>query len=413
MKHHVSQFVLSCDACQKNKTVHKKPLGQPTMVDVPNEPWEHISIDFCGPFPKTKNGHDYVCAIVCNLIRAVILLPCKKEISALDTAKLFVQKVLPRVGLPKIITSDRGPQFVSNFWGHVWAALGTKVALTAPFHPQSNSLIERQNKTFIESLRAFVNARQNDWDEHLVIYEFAFNNSVNDSTGETPFFLNHGRHPTLPALVNHPNQSSVATDFVNNLKTSIIEARDHVIRSRAARADERVTDLTPHTFQVGDKVLLSTANYNLKLPSQKLAPRFIGPLKVLEIRGPNTVKIEVPPRLQAIQPLQNISHLRPYHERPAEIGPPPVTQDPELIDGEEEFEVEDILAHRNTGNKIQYLVRFATYGPEDDLWLPARILANAQNTLEAYWKRQNDEPPVPRTRQRAQRHLTRLGHILW
>ena len=258
MRHHVTQFVLSCDACQKNKTVHKKPLGQPTMIDIPDEPWEQISIDFSGTLPKTKRGHDYVCGIICNLTRASILIPCSKDISAAGTAKLYVQHVLPRVGLPKVITSDRGPQFISNFWQSLWKLLGTKVSLVAPYHPQSNSLIERQNKTFMEALRSFVNARQDNWDELLVIYEFAYNNSINDSTGETPFFLNHGRHPTIPALIGHPSQSPAADDFVQHLRTSIIEARDHIMKSRGARADARVQDLTPHTFQVGDKVLLST-----------------------------------------------------------------------------------------------------------------------------------------------------------
>eukprot|EP00960_Hanusia_phi_P019254 568306-Hanusia_phi.AAC.1 len=70
-------------------------------------------------------------------------------------------------GVPKVIQSDRGPQFIANFWKYLWKALGTKVALSAPYHPESNSLIERQNAVFIESLRAYVSALQDDWDDHL------------------------------------------------------------------------------------------------------------------------------------------------------------------------------------------------------------------------------------------------------
>lgn len=126
-------------------------------------------------------------------------------------------------------------------------------------------------------------------------------------------------------------------------------------------------------FKVGDKVLLSTENYNLQLPSQKLAPRYLGPLTVLEIRGPNTVRIEVPPRLARIEPLQNVEHLKPYVSRPPEVGPTHVPAGPDLVDDADEYEVEEIIAHSGTGNRTEYLVWFATYGPEDDLWLPARI----------------------------------------
>eukprot|EP00961_Rhodomonas_salina_P003081 42489-Rhodomonas_salina.1 len=142
-------------------------------------------------------------------------------------------------------------------------------------------------------------------------------------------------------------------------------------------------DLHAHKFnlvtpQVGDLMLLNTEHYNLMLPSQKLAPKWIGPLRVEEVRGPNTVSIQVPPSLGWIKPLQNIAHLKPYVSRPTDICPTHVPDGPELVDGEEEFVVEEILAHRGSDRRTQYLVLWASYWPEDDLWLPTRNLANAQ-----------------------------------
>lgn len=412
MKHHVNQFVLSCDACQKNKARHQKPHGKPSLLDVPDEPWQSISIDFCGPFPKTKSGNDYIMGVICNLTREAILIPCKKEISASATTELFIQHVMRRCGLPKSVNSDRGPQFISNFWKSMWKQLGTKVALSAPYHPQSNALIERQNKTFIEALRSFVNALQDDWDKYLITYEFAYNNSINESTGETPFYLNHGRHPTIPVMVSHESQSPAATDFVKNLQSAILSARDHILASQAQRADSRVKDLTPHNFKVGDLVLLNTAHYNLQLPSLKLAPKFLGPLKILELRGPNTVKIQVPPRLKNIQPLQNVQHLREYRSRANTVGPEPEQQPPVQINQQDEYEVEEIIAHRGNGNRTQYLVRFKSYGPEDDLWLPKRNLANAGDILDDYIKRQTSTLTTRQTRalKSCKTHLLRAGH---
>ncbi len=94
------------------------------------------------------------------------------------------------------------------------------------------------------------------------------------------------------------------------------------------------------TFQVGDLILLNTEHYNLQLPSLKLSPQWIGPLKIKQIWGPNTILIEVPPRLRHIEPIQNVEHVKPYISRPPEIGPSTIPPIPDLVDGDEEFEVD-------------------------------------------------------------------------
>ena len=144
-----------------------------------------------------------------------------------------------------------------------------------------------------------------------------------------------------------------------------------------------------HSLKVGDLVLLKSENYDLALPSRKLAPRWLGPFKILEQKGPNTVTLELPKRLERVEATQNVSWLKPYKPRPADLGPSVVHKPPEVINDEEEHEVEVILADRYKGSKTQYLVRFKSYGPEEDLWLPIKNLANAQGAIADYWKRQN------------------------
>eukprot|EP00961_Rhodomonas_salina_P284746 3848275-Rhodomonas_salina.1 len=77
-----------------------------------------------------------------------------------------------------------------------------------------------------------------------------------------------------------------------NLQNRIAMAQDHISRMQGNRADTNADSVQPANYNVGDKVLLSTEHYNLQLPSQKLAPSWLGPLQILEIRGPNTVRIE-------------------------------------------------------------------------------------------------------------------------
>lgn len=353
--------------------------------------------------------------IICNLTREAILIPCLNTITAEQATKIFIYQIMPRKGLPLKINSDRGPQFVANFWQILWKTLQTKSALSAPYHPESNSLIERQNKTFIESLRSFVNALQDDWEDYLPCYELAYNNSINPSTGDSPFFLNHGRVARVPVAITLPTTSPAVNDFLLHLKNRIAAARDHLRIHQGRTADDRALLTQPSPFKEGDLVLLNTEHYNLDLPSKKLAPKWIGPLKVLQIRGPNTVKIEVPPRLHLIEPLQNVVHLKPYISRTPDIGSSVIHEPPELVDGQEEYEVEEIIAHRGRTPRVQYLVRFRTYGPQDDLWLPEKNLINAPEIVQAYWARQNETPanPVSHKSQRATKRLQRVGHVFF
>ncbi len=79
----------------------------------------------------------------------------------------------------------------------------------------------------------------------------------------------------------------------------------------------------PHEYEVGDKVLLSTENIVLRLPSNKLSPKFVGPFRILELRGKNAVKIKPTGRFKAIQDIVNVEYLRPYNECSENVGPPP------------------------------------------------------------------------------------------
>jgi hypothetical protein len=249
-----------------------------------------------------------------------------------------------RKTLPQVIHSDWGPQFISRFWMHLWKKLQTKVALSAPHHPKSNPHIEWQNKTFQEALTSFCNARQDDWDECLTPYEFAYNTSVNPSPGETLFFHNHGRHPTLPVAIAHKLPSPAVEEYTQHLaswRQGITSAGPR----RKTRAQRLEQGMRPSQLKVGDLVLLSTEHFNLQLPSQKLALKWLGPLKVLELQGPNAVRVEIPQRFALLTPLQNVENLKPYHPSPPEVGPSHEAPPPELVEEEEEFEVEDILTH--------------------------------------------------------------------
>ena len=118
-------------------------------------------------------------------------------VTAVQLAEIFLREVVRHHGIPKAIISDRDPRFTSIFWRSLWKLMGTKLKMSSAYHPQTDGQTERMNRTLEEILRAFVNREIDDWDLHLVTAEIAINNSVQESTGFTPFYLNSGRHPNF------------------------------------------------------------------------------------------------------------------------------------------------------------------------------------------------------------------------
>ena len=122
-------------------------------------------MDLITHLPKTKKGYDSVLVIVDYLTKLIVTRPTYGSATAVDIAKLFVDSVVRVHGLPRTIVSDRDSKFTSHFWREVFKNMGTTLAMSSGFHPQTDGQTEIVNRTIEEMLRAYVGKRQNDWDE--------------------------------------------------------------------------------------------------------------------------------------------------------------------------------------------------------------------------------------------------------
>ena len=171
-------------------------------------------MDFITHLPKTRSGYDALLVMVDYVTKMMILRPTYSTATVVDTARLFVDAVVRAHGLPKVIVSDRDPRFTSHFWREVHRAMGTTLAMSSGFHPQTDGQMERANRSIEEMLRAYVGKRQNDWDERLGMVEFAYNNSVHSLSDYTPFYLCYGRYPISP--VNLVSQVESRNEAANS-----------------------------------------------------------------------------------------------------------------------------------------------------------------------------------------------------
>ena len=376
MSRSVHSYVTACSSCQLNKPVNQLPAGLLQPLPVPERKFAHITLDLITDLPLTASGCDAVLTVVDRLTKYVCFAPLRKDASAKDVASAFRRVWYRQFGLPSVIISDRDRRFLSHFWQALFQALGTELRFSTAFHPQTDGQSERANRTLEEYLRHFVGPRQDDWDQYLDLAEFAVNDSVNPSTGYSPFYLAFGQSPSSPLdvavseVLAPAAQSSVSemTDTLRHARSKLEEARVRM----AAQVNARRRDVS---FAVGDKVRLSTAN--LSLPSsmsRKLTARWVGPFEVERVVNAVAYKLKLPVSLK-IHPVFHVSVLQPWRvdgefpaHQPALTRPPPVNGD------ENRFEVDRLLDKRvrryGRGRRVEYLVRWLGYGPEDDTWEP-------------------------------------------
>jgi Integrase zinc binding domain len=157
MPQSMQKFVQTCDICQRIKSSTQKPFGMLNPIPPPTNKFDTYSLDFIGPLPETKNKLNGILAIVDMFTKGVILEPIKFSDTAKDIAATFLRRVISRYGLPRKIISDRDPRFSGQFWNEIHRLLGTKVALSTAYHPQSDGQTERTNRTLETILRGQIN----------------------------------------------------------------------------------------------------------------------------------------------------------------------------------------------------------------------------------------------------------------
>ncbi|KAG3221133.1 hypothetical protein PC129_g8129 [Phytophthora cactorum] len=169
------------------------------------------------------------------------------EVTAVQTARLFVDMVFKHHGMPLDIVSDRDPRFTARFWQEVFTLLGTQLSMSTADHPQTDGQTERVNRVLGDLLKSYAHSFQ-QWSDCLPMAEFAINNSVHASTGHTPFYVNAMRHPRLPSMLgmvasslsgggstvaSEQPQKSADTDTVSAMTTR---------RQAASRSGNETTD---------------------------------------------------------------------------------------------------------------------------------------------------------------------------
>ncbi|KAI2661166.1 Transposon Tf2-9 polyprotein [Labeo rohita] len=350
-----------------SKSPRHFPAGKLHPLPIPNRPWSHLGVDFMTDLP-VSDENTCILVIVDRFSKFCRLIPLKGLPTALETAECLFNHVFRYYGLPEDIVSDRGPQFISRVWKAFFKLLGVTVSLSSGYHPQTNGQTERKIQEVGRFLRTFCHGHQNSWNQFLGWAEYAQNSLRQPSTGLTPFQCVLGFQPPLIPWNGEPSDVP-AVDHWFRESERVWDAAHHHLQ-RAVNRSKAVSDrrrIPGPNFTPGQKVWLSTRDIRLRLPSKKLSPRFIGPFTILEQVNPVTYRLQLPPQYR-IHPTFHVSLLKPCHEPLLPSTEPGQEEDPPpplVLEEGSIYSVNEILQSRRRGGRLEYLIDWEGYGPEE------------------------------------------------
>jgi hypothetical protein len=422
MSRELKRYVSTCNICQKSKPRRHAPTGLLQPIPIPTQPFEVISMDFVPELPESGE-FDNILVIVDKLTKYSIIIPCKTEITELETAKLFFQHVVCKFGIPKQVITDRDTRWRNDFWLEVCRLMGMKRALTTAYHPQADGQTEVMNQTLEIALRAYIGPSRNDWADYIDGFTLSYNSTPHSSTNFSPAFLLHGFQPVtgstlisnsaaIPRPINEPGTRGGEAVVINDKAQAMIDefestrtrAKESLLLAQIFQKRAYNNGRLTMEFEEGEFVVINPHSLNLlrneKGRGKKLLMKYDGPFEIIRKLSPVTYQLRLPVSY-GIHPILNIAHLEAYNQSPSELGSRPLkTLNREDFEAIPEVSIDRIVAERRRkirGKRVQqFKVRWQGFGPEDDEWLSKRQLRNAPLVLED-WKNSQSVASLPRT----------------
>ncbi|KRZ69679.1 Transposon Ty3-G Gag-Pol polyprotein [Trichinella papuae] len=304
-----------CRACQTcaARAIPTRKLQAPMKLQPVSHPFQRVAMDLVGPLEETQSGNRYI-LVVCDYFSKwpeAFPLP---NAEAHTVATALVNGVFCRYGAPETLHSDQGRNFESELVKEVCQLFGVTKTRATVYHPQSDGLVERMNRTLLDMLAKTSIDHPEDWDVYLDRVLLAYRTSVHCTTGTTPSRVLFGRELRLPVdlMYGVPTDAQVrsAGEYVQHLRRDL-ERVYEVVRKKAGREQRRQKAWKDrkaygHVYEPGDQVWM-------QLPTKtKLGAYWDGPYQVQRKLDWNTYRIEkVGGGRERL--VVHFDRLKPYH----------------------------------------------------------------------------------------------------
>ncbi|GJX92031.1 putative reverse transcriptase domain-containing protein [Tanacetum coccineum] len=279
----------------------KKDVAQP---EIPEWKWEGIAMDFVTKFPRTSSGHDTIWVIVDQLTKSAHFLHMREDYKMDRLARLYLNEIVARHGVPISIISDRDNRFTSIFCHSMQEALGTRLNMSTAYHPQTDGQSEHTIQTLEDMLRAYILDFGGSRDVHLMLVEFSYYNSYYSSMRCAPFEALYGRKCHSPIMWAEVREGQlIGPELVQETTEKISQIKDRLKAARDRQKSYAIKKRKPLEFSIGDYVLLKVSPWKCVVrfgKKGKLAPRFVGPFEIIKKVGPVAYRLDCHEELNSI-----------------------------------------------------------------------------------------------------------------
>lgn len=304
----VLDYVKKCPKCQKMK--HSRYTKQPmSITSTATYAFEKIFMDIVGPLPMDYDGNKYVLTIQCELSKFIEAYPLANK-DTVSVAKALVNNFILRFGIPRIIASDRGKEFISTTMEEVCKLLEIEKLSSTAYHHQSIGSLENNHKHLKSFLRIQCSENQDTWSHWIPFWCFSYNSTVHTETKYQPFELVFGRVSSIPSRISSGyiepifNPNNYCNDIKYRLQVALGDARNNLLMSKEQRKYNYDKHVNPIKYQENDKILVKSEVGN------KLEPIYKGPYVVIDDLGSN-VKIVKDDKIDIIHK----DRTKPYYNQ--------------------------------------------------------------------------------------------------
>ena len=311
----VRLYCLRCPECAKYHRGAAPKQGALAEFRV-GEPMERWGIDLTGPHPTSAGGHKYILTAIDYFSRWTEAFPIRNQ-EAATVAKVLVEQVFVRFGVPLQILTDQGPNFESGLFQEVCRLLGIDKVRTSPYQPRTNGMIERWHRTLNSMLGKVVTEGQRDWHEKLPYVMAAYRATEHSRTGFSPNYLFLGREARAPVdltLTTEVIEEQCPAEYVVRQRKLLQEAYDYVreFSGKMAMQQKRRYDMRVREkkFGVGDWVWYLYPRRRVGR-SPKWASAYTGPYLVVRVLGSLTYQIQRSRRANTL--IVHVDKLKKVH----------------------------------------------------------------------------------------------------
>ena len=393
MRNDVSIYVAGCDKCRRRKGPIPSKHA-PMQVLRSGFPMERIAVDIAGPV--SNKGNKYILVVQDYFTKWVECFPMA-NMEAGTVAKIVVEEVVTKFGIPNKIHSDQGRQFESELFKEMCKLLQIEKTRTTAYHPKSDGMVEMFNRTLASMISMFVDENHSDWDELLPYMTMAYRATENETTGMSPNILMLGRETTTPLDIAFEMPAAIkaipANQWVWELQDRMERAhkfvREQTGKSISRQKKYHDRKLVFDNIQAGDSVYVL---FPVRLVgcSRKWTSFWRGPYKVSKTLSDVLYEVNCG-RNGALQPI-HIERLMKAADQtlPGEdSGEVLADSDIENIE-EEESESEDQEDRADQGGRPRRVVR-------KPAWLTDYVCSLSRS-------RMGDREPRPRTKITPRKH---------